>query len=95
MAAFVYILHCSDGSYFVGNTGTTVYRLDEHALGLESAYTRKRLPVKLLYFEEFADVQKAALREKQLQGWSRAKKEALISGDFEKLKILAKSKSNR
>jgi len=95
MAAFVYILNCSDGSYYVGSTVSIETRLDEHSLGLDSAYTRKRLPVKLLYFEEYADVGKAFLREKQLQGWSRAKKEALIAGDFERLKLLAKSKSNR
>jgi predicted GIY-YIG superfamily endonuclease len=94
MAAYVYILQCSDGSYYVGSTFNLEKRLEEHLLGAGSAYTRTRLPVKLLYSEEFSDVGKAYLREKQIQGWSRAKREALMAGDFERLKLLSKSKSS-
>lgn len=94
MAAYVYILQCSNGSYFVGSTLNLEKRLEEHLLGIGSSYTRTRLPVKLLYSEEFSDVSKAYLREKQIQGWSRAKREALMAGDFERLKLLSKSKSS-
>jgi predicted GIY-YIG superfamily endonuclease len=93
MAAYVYLLQCADGSYYVGSTYNIEKRLSEHLAETGAAYIRTRLPVKLLYSEEYADVGKAFLRKKQLQGWSRAKREALIAGDFEKLKCLSRSKS--
>ncbi len=95
MAAFVYILQCADGSYYVGSTFNLDKRLNEHLEGKGSAYTRTRLPVKMVFTEEFPDVGQAFLREKQIQGWSRAKREALIAGDFEQLKLLAKSKTKK
>ncbi len=89
---YMYILECSDKSYYVGSTLDIQRRLQEHQDGLGANYTRKRLPVKLLYFEEFPDIKQAFYREKQVQGWSRKKKEALIKGQLDLLPSLAKSK---
>ena len=88
---YVYILRCSDGSYYTGITNSVERRLYEHQEGLiERCYTHNRRPVKLVYVEEYADVIEAISREKQIKGWTRAKKEALIKGDMNKLKELAK-----
>ena len=87
----VYILECSDGSYYVGSTTNLKLRLQEHSEG-KSTYTSAHLPVKLVYTEEYEDEHQARMREQQLHGWTRAKKEALISGDIEKLKQLSKKK---
>ncbi|KAA1420188.1 GIY-YIG nuclease family protein [Nocardioides humilatus] len=90
--AFVYMLRCADDSYYVGSTTDLERRLWEHNEGLGSAYTRRpgRRPVTLVWFHEYGDIAEAFAFEKQLQGWSRAKREALIRGDFEALPALAK-----
>ena len=88
----MYILECADGSYYTGSTYDVDIRLAEHQSGEGANHTRKRLPVKLVYCEEFQDLQQAYLREKQVQGWSRRKKEALINGEFDKLVEYSKSK---
>ena len=75
---FVYILQCSDNSYYTGSTTNVRLRVQQHQNGLGANYTKKRLPVKLIYFEEFTRIDLAFSREKQIQGWSRKKKEALI-----------------
>ncbi|TVR41070.1 MAG: GIY-YIG nuclease family protein [Cryomorphaceae bacterium] len=85
----MYILHCSDGSYYTGSTKDLELRLEQHMLGQGANYTRKRLPVKLLYFEEYQRIDEAYYREKQVQGWNRKKKEALIDGKPELLPELA------
>jgi len=64
-------------------------RLKEHQNGAGSFYTKKRLPVELVYFEEFSCIDEAFNREKQVQGWSRKKKKALINGGLEDLPELA------
>jgi putative endonuclease len=89
MKGYMYILECSDGSYYTGSTNNLELRLEQHQNGEGANHTRKRLPVKLLYVEEFQRIDHAFYREKQVQGWSRAKKEALISGASEELKKLA------
>ncbi len=89
---FVYILKCSDGSYYTGVTSNLEKRLNEHNSGLIKGYTSERLPVELVYSNWFNDVYDAIRAEKQIKGWSRAKKEALIRGDFEALVNLSKSK---
>ncbi len=90
MPGYMYILECSDGLYYTGSTKDLVRRLIQHMTGINGAnFTRKRLPVKLAYFEIFPTVQQAYYREKQVQGWSRAKKEALIYRQFEMLHTLA------
>ena len=91
MTAHVYILRCADGSYYVGTTrGSLEHRLAEHDAGTYGGYTAKRRPVTVLFQQDFADVTDAIAMERRLKGWSRAKKEALIRGDFELLKSLAK-----
>lgn len=90
MRGWMYILECSDGSYYTGSTNNLELRLSQHQNGEGANHTKKRLPVKLVYFEEFERIDEAFYREKQVQGWSRKKKEALINGMPEKLHELAK-----
>ncbi|WP_338063555.1 GIY-YIG nuclease family protein [Zunongwangia pacifica] len=87
---YTYILLCNDGSYYTGSTKNLEKRLSEHNNGTGVNYTAKRLPVSLLYYEEYHRIDDAFYREKQLQGWSRKKKEALMSGATELLPGLAK-----
>ena len=90
----VYIVECKDWSYYIGVCNDLERRLWEHNTGYdETSYTCERRPVKLKYFETFTDVNQTITREKQLKGWSRKKKQALIAENFEKLKELAKSKN--
>ena len=89
--AFIYILKCADGSYYTGTTRTTLdHRIAEHNGGQFDGYTATRLPVTLAYSEWFDRITDAIAAERQVKGWSRAKKEALMRGDFERLKTLAK-----
>lgn len=90
---FVYILECSDGSYYTGSTIDIEVRVKQHQDGRGANYTKKRLPVKLVFLEEFQRIDDAFYREKQLQGWSRVKKEALINGEFNKLPNLSECKN--
>lgn len=85
----MYILECSDGSYYTGSTKNLERRLWEHQNMLGANHTKKRLPVKLVYYEEYSRIDEAFYREKQVQGWSRKKKEALIDGKPELLPKLA------
>lgn len=86
---FVYILKCSDGSYYTGSTIDIELRVIQHQEGKGANHTKKRLSVKLLYFEQYHRIDLAFYREKQIQGWSRRKKEALIEGRFSDLPELA------
>ena len=88
--AYMYILECADRSLYVGSTRDLEHRLAQHGDGDGSAYTRSRLPVRLLYFEQFDRVADAYRREKQVQGWGRTKRLALIKGDLDKLPGLSK-----
>lgn len=85
----MYILECSDGSYYTGSTKDLELRLAQHQAGEGANHTKKRLPVKLVYYEEYQRIDEAFYREKQVQGWSRKKKEALIKGEFDILPELA------
>jgi len=85
----MYILECVDGSYYTGSTKNLELRIAEHQASEGANHTKKRLPVKLVYFEEYSRIDEAFYREKQVQGWSRAKKEALINGMPEELYKLA------
>jgi len=91
----MYILLCANGQYYTGSTNDLERRLAQHQMGEGANFTRKHLPVKLVYFEEFQLVSDAFYREKQVQGWSRAKKEALINGDKNKLHELAKCRFDK
>ena len=87
--SYVYILECSDGTYYTGSTKYLSRRLKQHATGEGPRYTRLRLPVKLVYYEEFNRIDHAFYREKQIQGWRREKKKALIKGMKERLPRLS------
>lgn len=89
MKGYMYILLCADGSYYTGSTTNLELRLQQHQAGEGANHTRKHLPVQLLYYEEFQRIDEAFYREKQIQGWSRKKKEALINTATKDLKIAA------
>jgi putative endonuclease len=86
----MYILECSDGSYYTGSTKDLERRLWEHQNMQGANYTKKRLPVKLVYYEEYARIDEAFYREKQVQSWSKRKKEALVKGQPDLLPPFAK-----
>ncbi|WP_206446436.1 GIY-YIG nuclease family protein [Agrococcus sp. KRD186] len=89
---WVYILRCRDGSTYVGSTRDIDRRLDQHQRGQGAAYTRRRLPVELAFAHFDESVAAAFALEKQIQGWSRAKREALIRGDFQAIARAAKKR---
>ena len=90
MPGFMYILECGNGSYYTGSTKNLKKRLEEHQSGRGANHTTKFAPVRLVYFEEYSRIDFAFNREKQIQGWSRKKKEALINGRADDLPALAK-----
>ena len=90
--AYMYILQCTDGSLYVGSTLNLEHRIAQHNEGEGAGYTKTRLPVHLLYFEQFDRVDDAYRREKQVQGWSRAKRIALATGHLESLPALSKKR---
>lgn len=90
---FVYILKCSDLTYYTGVTNNIERRLIEHQSAYsDTSYTAQRLPVELVYFTEIQGELQAIAKEKQIKRWSQAKKEALINGEFSNLPNLAKKK---
>lgn len=88
--AWVYILLCSDKSYYTGSTTELEQRISQHELGEFKGYTYTRRPVKLVFSESFPTVYEAIQAERHIKGWSRKKKEALINGDYDLLHELAK-----
>ena len=90
---YIYILECADGSYYTGSTWDLERRLWEHQNGLGANHTAKRLPVTLLYCEECERIEDAYTREKQIQGWSRKKKQALMAGDMNQIHLLAECRN--
>jgi putative endonuclease len=92
--AWMYILECSDGSYYVGSTTDLERRLWQHNQGQGAKYTIRRRPVKLVFAAEFASVSDAYAAEKQVQGWRREKREALIQGNYDLLPELSRSKGS-
>ena len=89
----VYILECSDGSYYTGVTNDVDRRFGEHQSGFDtSSYTYSRRPVKLVYAQFFDSPSAAIEFEKRVKGWSRAKKEALINEEFHRLPELSKNR---
>ena len=91
MAFYVYILRCNDGSYYIGHTDNIEGRVVAHQRGEVSGYTQGRRPVQLVFVEEVSSRQVAFERERQIKGWSRAKKQALIEQDWMALVKLARS----
>ncbi len=91
--SYVYILKCSDETYYTGVTSNLTSRLYEHKSELyPDSYTFKRRPLKLVFYCEFTDINLAIEKEKQIKKWSKVKKEALINGDYDALVNLAKKK---
>ena len=88
---FVYILECADGTYYTGSTWNIEARLYQHQSGIGSNHTKLRLPVNLVFSEEYDRIDEAFAREKQIQGWSHQKKKALIECNFEGLVRLSKN----
>jgi len=81
---YMYMLECCDGSFYTGSTRNIEKRLRDHQRGKGARYTRSRLPVRLIYCEEYERVKDAYRREKQVQSWTRSKKKALIEGNENK-----------
>ena len=92
MKAYMYILKCANDMYYTGSTKDLDRRLIDHEIWDGAKFTRDKLPVKLVYYEEFNRIDDAYMRENQIKKWSRRKKEALIAGDIEALKEAARSK---
>ena len=87
---WMYILECADGSYYVGSTRDLERRISQHASGDGATYTARRLPVVLVYQAQFDRIDEAYAMEKRVQGWSRAKRRALIEGRFDELPQLSR-----
>jgi len=84
------MLECSDGSYYVGSTWDLERRLSEHQTGVGAAYTRRRRPVRLVWHAWHESIEQAYLMEKRVQGWNRAKRQALIEGRWDDLPGLSR-----
>ena len=94
--SYVYILKCSDNSYYTGITSNLNARLLEHKTGkYKDSYTHYRRPVQLVFYCDFTDITLAISTEKQIKKWSKAKKEALINSEYKKLPNLAKKKFHK
>ena len=93
MKGFVYILECSDGTYYVGSTNNLDLRIQQHEIGIGANYTSKRRPLKLVFIEEHDRIDDAFYREQQIKKWSASKKQALINGDMQSLRKNSKRKS--
>jgi putative endonuclease len=90
MGAIIYILCCSDGSYYVGTTRDSLEkRVSEHQAGTHDGYTAQRWPVRLVFQQRFERIDDAVAAERQIKGWHCEKKEALILGDYAALPMLA------
>ena len=92
MGVWVYILLCGDGSYYTGHTDNLEKRIAEHEFGEADAYTCTRLPVTLVFSQEFSSRNEALACERQIKGWSRKKKEAMMRGDWAEVSRLARGR---
>lgn len=95
MAFFAYLLRCNDGSYYAGHTDDLDQRIGQHMSGALGGYTARRLPVALVWSDSFATRDEAFAAERMIKGWSRAKKEALIAGDWDRISFLARNRMVR
>lgn len=91
MSFWVYMLRCADNSYYTGHTDNLEKRIAEHQAGEIEGYTHTRRPVKLVFSEEFPSREEALGRERQIKGWSRKKKEAMMQGDWAEVTRLART----
>lgn len=92
MGFWVYIIRCADASYYTGHTDDLERRFAAHVAGEIPGYSSTRLPVTLAFAEEFPTREEALSRELQIKGWSRAKKEALIKGDWAQVSRLSRGR---
>jgi putative endonuclease len=93
--AYLYMLRCSDGSYYVGTARIDLeLRVAQHNGGTFGGYTSTRRPVNLIFSQHFESITEAIEAERQVKGWTRAKKEALVRGDWDRLKLLARRGRN-
>jgi len=92
MAFHTYLLECADGSYYAGHTDDLERRIAQHLHGAIPGYTASRLPVRLVWQADFPTRLEALRAERQIKGWSRAKKRALIDGDWERISRLARNR---
>ncbi|MFL6621016.1 MAG: GIY-YIG nuclease family protein [Sulfurifustis sp.] len=95
MSFYVYILQCADGSFYTGHTDNLERRLYEHSSGTAHSYTAARQPTKLVYCRTFETRLEALAAERQIKGWSHAKKKAMIAGDWAEVSRLAQSRNER
>lgn len=94
MPFWAYMLHCADRSFYVGHTDNLDHRIGAHQSGAAPGYTASRLPVVLVWSQEFATRIEALEAERRIKGWSRAKKMALIRGDWERVSELARGRGD-
>ncbi len=92
MSFWTYILKCADGSYYTGHTDNLDARIGAHQSGKIEGYTRRRRPVTLAWAQDFPSRLEALEAERRIKGWTRAKKEALMAGDWERLSLLARNR---
>ncbi|MBW8753372.1 MAG: GIY-YIG nuclease family protein [Sphingomonadales bacterium] len=95
MAFYAYLLRCNDGSYYTGHTDDLDVRLAQHERGTTGGYTARRRPVTLVWCDSFPTRDEAFASERRIKGWSRAKKEALIAGDWGLISQLARGRTGR
>lgn len=89
---WAYLLRCSDDSYYAGHTDDLERRLGQHHAGEYASYTASRRPVQLVWSQTFASREEALTAERKIKGWSRAKKEAMVRGDWDAVKTMARGK---
>jgi predicted GIY-YIG superfamily endonuclease len=92
MAFHAYLLRCNDGSFYAGHTDDLERRMTEHHFGASTGYVAQRRPITLVWSETFATRDEALSAERRIKGWSRAKKQALITGDWERIQALARNR---
>jgi putative endonuclease len=96
MSFWVYILKCKDGSYYTGHTDNLEQRISQHQYRyFQTCYTASRLPVELVFSQSFTSREEALISERQIKGWSRKKKEAMILGDWGEVSRLAMNAQRR
>jgi len=92
MSFWVYVLRCTDGSYYTGHTDNLEIRIAQHSSGaIPSCYTFSRRPLECVFSQEFPTREEALASERQVKGWGRKKKEAMIRGDWAEVSRLARS----
>ncbi len=92
MPFYAYLLRCNDGSYYAGHTDDLDQRLAQHQSGALGGYTAARLPVRLEWSDSFPTRDEAFAAEMRIKGWGRAKKQALIAGDWDRISQLARNR---